>query len=152
MDNGEYKRFEEFFESARSTVARCLAISYKSGQVFRIIISLKSGKEYMIQSDLQEDENIGFLALDINSHTDLSSFNKAMLLEDFEITALDLFKVDGCKSPSRIVLNTSKGQIILSSDGFPYMVSYFHEGKKSGDPQYGDGEYIADYALSRTAR
>ncbi|MNH53466.1 hypothetical protein D3C73_51550 [compost metagenome] len=107
----------------------------------------------MIQSDLLEDgEEIGYIVVDPHNSDIEDHYASDVVMENFHIDSVDFFNVEGCPFPSRIVLRTSRGTIYISSDGFPYGVSYRVNDKSVGHPQYDDNEYVLDYTLSRRAR
>lgn len=102
------------------------------------------GEQLTIQSGLQDEgEEIGFLIIEDEFYsTDVRSL-KVILFENVRVTDVVFYRVSGCQKPSRMKLTLDGGQeFIVSSDAFPYALSYSIGGSSVGTSQFDDVEYL----------
>jgi hypothetical protein len=124
-------------------VSNIYALSHPAGQPIRVVIVLSSNQRLMIQSDLLEDGQveIGYLVISDDVPVDPPGYIKRIIFDADIIEAVTAYFVGGCPYPARVKLRMAGGIFEISSDGFPYGLSYVSEHAQAGTPQFDDAEY-----------
>ena len=133
-----------FSKLIETVIEECSAFSNAAGQPFRIVFRFVGGEQLTIQSGLQdEEEEIGFLIIEDKFYSPDVRSQKAILFENVRATDVVFYRVSGCQEPSRMKLALDSGQeFIVSSDAFPYGLSYSIGGSSIGMSQFDDVEYL----------
>lgn len=124
-------------------VGNIYALSHPAGQTIRVVIARSSNKRLMIQSDLLDngEEEIGYLVISDDVPVDPAGYVKRIIFDADIIETMTAYFVSGCPYPARVKLRMAGGTFEISSDGFPYGLSYFSEHTQAGTPQFDDAEY-----------
>ncbi|MFK0300626.1 hypothetical protein ACIQTU_15565 [Brevundimonas sp. NPDC090276] len=149
---GFHDRFSNLIDA---NIEECSAFLHASGQPFRIVFRFVGGGWLTIQSGLQDDgEEIGFLTMEDNIYSPDVRSLKAILFENVRITDVIFYRVSGCQEPSRMKLALDSGQeFTVSSDAFPYGLSYSIGNSSIGMSQFDDVEYLpCDVQMGARAR